>query len=43
MKFERGSFLKQEDYKSRSQIGLVAASIISALILIVAFVVPLLK
>jgi hypothetical protein len=44
--FEPGEVLKQSDYKKpsrREEFGLVAASAICALVLIVAFVLPLLK
>jgi hypothetical protein len=44
--FEKGSVLAQRDYtkpSKRSQLGLIVACGICALVLIVAFVVPLLK
>jgi hypothetical protein len=39
--FEVGSFLKQDDYTTYNQMGLILAAGLCAIVLFVAFVVPL--
>jgi hypothetical protein len=41
--FEPGSILKQRDYTKPNQIGLIVSLLVGVLIIVVAFVIPLLK